>query len=94
MRMTHRLILSILIAPPLGLLSCSEPSRPSREDTAYEPPVEPYPLKTCVVSGKDLGSVDKSIKLLQNGATVRLCSKTCISEFQKSPSEYLAKLKK
>jgi hypothetical protein len=91
MRTTRRLILPILIALPFGLLSCTPPSR---EESAKGPAVDDYPLTTCVVSGKELGSVGKPVKLLQHGVTVMLCSKGCIPEFQKSPSEYLAKLKK
>jgi YHS domain-containing protein len=49
-----------------------------------------YPLKTCVVSGEDLG--DKPYTFTHNGQTVKLCCKDCLAKFDKDPDKYMAKL--
>jgi len=51
-----------------------------------------YPLKTCLVSGNELGSMGKPINKVYNGKEVKLCCKPCIKKFEANPSKYLAKL--
>tara|TARA_R110002096_G_scaffold342549_5_gene535554 strand:- start:3050 stop:3388 length:339 start_codon:yes stop_codon:yes gene_type:complete len=52
-----------------------------------------YPLKTCVVSDEDLGSMGDPITMDHNGTTVKFCCKSCIDDFKEAPEKYLAKLK-
>ncbi len=52
-----------------------------------------YPLKTCVVSGNELGSMGKPITQVYNGQEVKLCCKPCIKKFAANPAKYLSKLK-
>jgi hypothetical protein len=49
-----------------------------------------YPLKTCVVSGEDLGK--EPYVFTHNGQTVKLCCKDCLAKFDKEPDNYMAKL--
>ena len=56
-----------------------------------------YPLKTCVVSGKPLGSqkpgnMGKAPEIVAAGRLVRFCCKGCIAKFNKAPAGYIAKL--
>jgi YHS domain-containing protein len=53
-----------------------------------------YPLKTCVVSGNELGSMGKPITQVYNGQEIKLCCKPCIKKFDANPAKYLSKLKK
>ena len=53
-----------------------------------------YPLKVCVVSGQKLGKKEKSYQFAYEGQAVRLCCQMCLPEFQRQPSEYLAKVQR
>lgn len=57
-------------------------------------PAKPYPLKTCVVSGEELGSMGKPVVITHDGVEVQLCCKNCIKKFEANPAKYLAKLPK
>lgn len=51
-----------------------------------------YPATTCVVSNEPLG--DGAVDHLYGTQLVRLCCKSCVRVFEKSPQTYLAGLKK
>ena len=51
-----------------------------------------YPLKTCMVSDNDLGSMGKPVVLVHEGQQIKFCCKPCIKKFKKDPAKYLAKL--
>ena len=53
-----------------------------------------YPLKTCVVSGEQLGGdMGKPVVINHKGTEVRFCCKDCVKKFNADPGKYLAKLK-
>jgi len=52
----------------------------------------PYPLTTCIVSGDKLGDMGKPVMVDYKGQQVGFCCKSCIDDFEKDPSKYLAKL--
>lgn len=52
-----------------------------------------YPLKTCVVSGEELGSMGKPVKVEHDGEVAYLCCDSCTEKFEADPAKYLAKLK-
>ncbi|GEP45814.1 hypothetical protein [Brevifollis gellanilyticus] len=56
--------------------------------------VKPYPLKTCVVSGNELGSMGKPIKKVYDSQEIIFCCKPCIKKFEANPTKYLGKLPK
>jgi YHS domain-containing protein len=57
-----------------------------------KPQAEDYPLDTCVVSGKKLGSMGEPVDYDHDGRLVRFCCKGCINRFQAEPEKYLKKL--
>ena len=56
--------------------------------------VKPYPLKTCVVSGNELGTMGKPITKVYDNQEIKFCCKPCIKKFEANPSKYLGKLPK
>ncbi len=63
----------------------------SAADTTGVPPS--YPLKKCVVSDEDLGSMGKPVKVTHEGTDVYLCCKSCAKDFKKEPAKYVAMVK-
>ena len=56
-------------------------------------PPKPYPLTTCVVSGKAFeGSGMTPYQFIYEGQTIKLCCKSCLKDFNKEPAKYLKKL--
>ena len=51
-----------------------------------------YPLKNCVVSGEELGSMGEPVSMTHNGQEVKFCCKDCVGEFKADPEKFLAKL--
>lgn len=84
--MKTRHILSILVATlAITLTSCAT----SGGSTGG---VKPYPLKTCIVTDNELGSMGDPITEVYQGQQVKFCCKACIAKFHKDPAKYLAKL--
>ena len=53
-----------------------------------------YPVDTCIVSGKKLGSMGDPYIYVYEGRTVQFCCKGCIDKFDKKADQYLKKLDK
>jgi hypothetical protein len=53
-----------------------------------------YPLKKCLVSDEDLGSMGEPYVFTHEGQEIKLCCKSCQKDFKKEPSKYLKKLEK
>jgi len=51
--------------------------------------VKPYPLKTCIVSGDDLGEMGDPFVFTYKGQEIKLCCKPCKKDFDKDPGKYL-----
>lgn len=62
----------------------------SAEDA--KPAAAAYPLKTCVVSGEELGSMGKPLVIQHDGKDVQFCCKSCLPKFKKDPAKYMKKL--
>ena len=60
--------------------------------TAVNDANDSYPLKTCVVSGEELGSMGEPVVINHNGTTVKFCCKSCVDDFMAEPDKFLAKL--
>lgn len=54
--------------------------------------VKPYPLKLCIVTDNDLGSMGDERSFVYNGQEIKICCKPCERKFLKSPEKYLEKL--
>lgn len=52
----------------------------------------PYPLKTCLVSGEDLDSMDERVSTVYQGQVFEFCCKPCLKKFNKEPAKYQAML--
>jgi hypothetical protein len=59
---------------------------------AENPPAKPYPLKTCIVSDEELGSMGDPVVLVHEGQEIKFCCKSCIKKFKADPAKYLKKL--
>ena len=53
---------------------------------------KPYPLKYCVVSDNELGSMGDPVTRVYDGQEITFCCKPCIAKFEKNPKKYLDKL--
>ena len=51
-----------------------------------------YPLKTCVVSGEELGSMGAPFDYQFQNRTIKLCCPSCQKKFDKEPAKYLQKI--
>jgi hypothetical protein len=52
---------------------------------------KPYPLKTCLVSGEELGKMGEPHRLTYQGQEIQLCCKGCEKDFIQEPEKYLKK---
>ncbi|MBX3401904.1 MAG: hypothetical protein KF699_00690 [Phycisphaeraceae bacterium] len=51
-----------------------------------------YPLKTCPVSGKPLGSMGEPAEMIVAGRLVRLCCPPCAEEVRKTPGRIVSEI--
>jgi hypothetical protein len=53
----------------------------------------PYPLKTCIVTGNELGSMGKVVTKVYEAQEIKFCCKPCVKKFDKEPAKFVAQLK-
>lgn len=53
---------------------------------------KPYTLKTCVMSGEELGSMGDPIVLIVGDQQIKLCCDGCMDDLKADPAKALAKL--
>jgi hypothetical protein len=86
----------LLIGLALAMSACGEggdrAAAPPAPAPVADPTLKPYPLKTCVVSGEELGSMGKPIVIAHEGREIKFCCKGCDGKFLKDPKPYVAKL--
>ncbi len=80
MKLTLALLSSLLLGA--GLVSAADTGVPAT-----------YPLKTCPVSDEELGGMGKPVKVTHEGTDVYLCCKSCLKDFNKEPTKFVAKVK-
>ena len=80
MKLTLALLSSLLLGA--GILSAADAGVPAT-----------YPLKKCVVSNEDLGTMGKAVKVTHEGTDVYLCCKSCVKDFNKEPAKYVKMVK-
>jgi len=89
----------ILAIASIALLtaSCGEKTETTVETPAVETTAvstdDTYPMKTCPVSGEELGSMGEPVIVEHEGTTVKLCCKSCIEDFNADPEKYTAMVK-
>ncbi len=54
--------------------------------------VKAYPLKTCLVTGNDLGSMGDEQRIVYQGQEIKFCCAPCKTKFLKNPEKYLKQL--
>lgn len=57
-----------------------------------DPNAKPYPLKTCVVSGQELGSMGEPMRFTYKGQEIKLCCKGCEKKFHAEADKFLEKI--
>lgn len=108
--MKRILLLSLLAAPLVSCSSTtpttSTPAKPDakpakvakgkirKETTTATTKPKPYPLKTCLVSGEPLDSMDEEVSTVYQGQQFKFCCKPCLKKFEKNPDKYLKELAK
>ncbi len=84
-------LLPCAAAVALLFTSCEKPATtsttPPAEDTAMVSD-DNYPMKTCPVSGEELGSMGDPVIVEHERTTVKLCCKSCIKKFNADPEKY------
>ncbi len=97
-KLTFLLVLLIAGTAPLALAAPDHASadKPAAPDAAWLAKAKAeYPLKTCVVSGEEVGgSMGEGIDFVykqegQPDRLVRFCCKDCRKDFDKDPAKYL-----
>ena len=100
MRFTSLSLLLALLALPVQAEEKKVESAPLQAVIAKTPEqkakteaqIPSYPLKTCLVSGDDLGGMGETVNTLYGDRLIRFCCKGCLRSFNKNPSKYLPKL--
>lgn len=79
-------------SPPPEPVNPAPPPAPTGPNISYAemPPTSSYPLKTCVVTGKEL-TADRYV-IAYRGYEVQFCSKGCVNEFATDPETYVLKV--
>jgi hypothetical protein len=55
---------------------------------------KPYTLKTCAVSGEELGSMGDPYVFQHRGREIKLCCKGCLKTFNKQPEKFIKSVEK
>ena len=53
---------------------------------------KPYPLKVCIVTDNDLGSMGDEKMFIHEGQEIKICCSPCEKRFKKNPAKYLTNL--
>lgn len=61
-------------------------------ETPTDPNAKPYPLKTCIVSNQELGSMGEPPRFTYKGQEIKLCCKGCEKKFHADADKYLEKI--
>ena len=85
--------ITLVVLSSFALLSCNGDKEANNESSASsESGAKPYPLETCVVSGKKLGSMGDPYVIIHEGQEIKFCCDGCEPTFKKDPAKFLAKL--
>jgi hypothetical protein len=53
---------------------------------------KPYPLKTCIISGEELGKMGEPVRFTYKGQEIKLCCKACQKKFDADADKLLEKI--
>ena len=86
---------TFVILAPLAFISCNKEESSevnSSAESSVTESAKPYPLTTCLVSGKALGSMGDPYVIVHEGQEIKFCCAGCEPSFKKDPSKYLTKM--
>ena len=81
-------VLALALLPHAGL----DQDENEKKMSKVTPTAETYPINTCAVAGKPLGSMGTPVIHIHEGRQVKFCCKACLPAFKKNPAKYLAKV--
>ncbi|MCZ7646212.1 MAG: YHS domain-containing protein [Planctomycetota bacterium] len=93
--MQHHLSIWLLVACLFAVVvahAAAEEQEAEGGKDAAPPKAYPYPLDTCVVSGKKLTSMGTAFAYEYKGRPLMFCCKACVHKLEEKPDEYLKKL--
>ena len=82
---------AVLLSTLLAFTGLTVTAADAPGDTPDAKP-KPYPLKTCIVSGEELGSMGKPVVKVHKGQEVKFCCKHCIKDFDSDPDGHVKKM--
>jgi len=65
---------------------------PDAPAAAADSHAKPYPLKTCIVSGEELGKMGEPMRFTHKGQEIKLCCKGCEKKFHADADKLLEKI--
>jgi hypothetical protein len=68
------------------------PAAKASDTAATDPNAKAYPLKTCIVSGEELGKMGEPFRFTYKGQEIKLCCKGCEKDFNKEPEKFLQRI--
>lgn len=89
--MKTKILINRLALLTLGIAALLSPLVASAKEDA-KGAVKPYPLKLCIVTDNDLGSMGDPRTFVYEGQEIKICCKPCEKKFLKDPQKYLEKL--
>jgi len=90
-------LLALVSVLTLGAFAADSKSADSADAALIAEARAAYPLKTCLVSGEDLGSMGGAVGYVhkvagQSDRVVFFCCGGCTDDFKAEPAKFLAKL--
>lgn len=82
-RLNRAMLIAAAMLLPLGAMA-QTPEKPAAEKQT----VDPYPLTTCPVTGKELGAMGDPLVKVYDGREVRFCCAGCPAKFEADPEKY------
>lgn len=88
------LAIALLTGSALFMTACASSGGSSGSTAATSVGgTKPYPLKTCIVTENDLGSMGDEQRIFYQGQEIKFCCKPCEAKFLGNPAKYLARIR-
>lgn len=88
------LAIALLTGSALFMTACASSGGSSGSTAATSVGgTKPYPLKTCIVTENDLGSMGDEQRIVYQGQEIKFCCKPCEAKFLGNPTKYLARIR-
>ena len=88
------LAIALLTGSALFMTACASTEGSSGSTAATSAGgTKPYPLKTCIVTENDLGSIGDEQRIVYQCQEIKFCCKPCEAKFLDNPAKYLARIR-